>query len=57
MTSHILRSTVAAIAFAGALAFAAPSMAAMVNFKANLKRQDRSARQYDSRHRHGHRDL
>ena len=28
MTSTILRSTVAAIAFAGAMAFAAPSMAA-----------------------------
>src|SRR5579872_5449506 len=32
----ILRTSVAALAFAGALAFAAPSMAAMVNFKANL---------------------
>ena len=36
MTSTILRSTVAAIAFAGAIAFATPSMAAMMNFKANL---------------------
>jgi len=36
MTSTILRSTVAAIAFAGALALANPSMAAMVNFKASL---------------------
>ncbi len=36
MTSTILRSTVAAIAFAGAMAFAAPSMAAMMNFKATL---------------------
>jgi hypothetical protein len=36
MTSPILRSTVAAIAFAGAMAFAAPSMAASMTFKANL---------------------
>jgi hypothetical protein len=34
MTSPILRTGVAAIVFAGA--FAAPSMAAMVNFKANM---------------------
>jgi len=37
MTSTILRSSVAALAFAGALAFAAPSMAAMMTFKADLK--------------------
>ncbi len=36
MTSTILRSTAAAIVFAGALAFAAPSMAAMMTFKAAL---------------------
>jgi hypothetical protein len=36
MTSTILRSTVAAIAFAGTLAFAAPSMAASMTFKASL---------------------
>ena|SRR5450631_3633250 len=36
MTSTILRSTAAAIVFAGALALATPSMAAMVNFKAAL---------------------
>jgi hypothetical protein len=36
MTSTILRSTVAAIAFAGAMAFAAPSMAASMTFKASL---------------------
>jgi CHRD domain len=36
MTSTILRSTAAAIAFAGALALASPSMAAMMNFKASL---------------------
>jgi hypothetical protein len=36
MTSTILRSTVAAIAFASALALATPSMAGMVNFKASL---------------------
>jgi hypothetical protein len=36
MTSTILRSTAAAIAFAGALALATPSMAAMMNFKAAL---------------------
>jgi hypothetical protein len=36
MTSPILRTGVAAIVFAGAFAFAAPSMAAMVNFKANM---------------------
>ena len=36
MTSPILRSTVAAIAFAGAMAFAAPSMAASMTFKANM---------------------
>jgi hypothetical protein len=32
----ILRSSVAVLAFAGALAFAGPSMAAMMNFKADL---------------------
>ena len=36
MTSIILRSTVAAIVFVGAVALATPSMAAMVNFKASL---------------------
>ena len=36
MTSTILRSTAAVIAFAGALALATPSMAAMMNFKASL---------------------
>jgi len=36
MTSTILRSTAAAIAFAGALALATPSMAAMMNFNASL---------------------
>jgi hypothetical protein len=36
MTPSILRTTVAAIAAAGALALATPSMAAMVNFKASL---------------------
>jgi hypothetical protein len=36
MTSTILRWGVAALAFAGVLAFASPSMAAMMNFKANL---------------------
>ena len=36
MTSSILRCTMAAIAFAGALALATPSMAAVVNFKAAL---------------------
>lgn len=36
MTSTLLRSTVAAIAFAGAMAFAAPSMATMVNLKASM---------------------
>jgi len=36
MTSTILRSTVAAIAFVGALALATPTMAAMMNFKASL---------------------
>jgi hypothetical protein len=36
MTLTILRSTAAVIAFAGALALATPSMAAMMNFKASL---------------------
>jgi hypothetical protein len=36
MTSTLLRSSVAAIAFVGALALASPSMAAMMNFKASL---------------------
>ena len=36
MTSIILRSTVAAIVFVGAVALATPSMAAMMNFKASL---------------------
>jgi hypothetical protein len=36
MTSTILRSAAAAIAFAGALALATPSMAAMMDFKASL---------------------
>jgi hypothetical protein len=37
MTSTFLRSTLAALACAGALAIATPSMAAMVNMKADLK--------------------
>jgi hypothetical protein len=37
MTSTFLRSTVAAIAFAGAFALATSSMAAIVNLKADLK--------------------
>ena len=37
MKSTLLRSTLAALACAGALAFASPSMAAMVNMKADLK--------------------
>jgi hypothetical protein len=36
MTPAILRTTAAVFAFAGALALATPSMAATVNFKANL---------------------
>ncbi len=36
MTPTILRTTAAAIAFAGALALASPSMAAMMSFKASL---------------------
>jgi hypothetical protein len=36
MTSTILRCGVATLALAGALAFASPSMAAMMNFKANM---------------------
>ena len=36
MTSTLLRSTAAAIAFVGALALATPSMAAMMNLKASL---------------------
>ena len=36
MTPTILRTTAAAIAFAGALALVTPSMAAMMNFKASL---------------------
>ena len=36
MTSTILRCSVATLAFAGALAFASPSMAAMTTFKANM---------------------
>jgi Cu/Zn superoxide dismutase len=36
MTSPILRSAMAALAFAGAMAFAAPSMAAVVNYKATM---------------------
>ena len=36
MTSTILRFSAAAIIFAGALALASPSMAAMMNFKASL---------------------
>ena len=56
MTSTFLRSTLAALACAGALALATPSMAAMVNFKADLKARAKS-RRIDSRHRLGHRDL
>lgn len=37
MTSTFLRSTLAALACVGALALASPSMAAMVNLKAELK--------------------
>jgi len=36
MTTPVLRSTIAALACAGALAIAAPSMAASTNFKATL---------------------
>jgi hypothetical protein len=36
MKSTILRCSVATLAIAGALAFASPSMAAMMNFKASL---------------------
>jgi len=36
MTSTILRCSVATLAFAGALAFASPSMAAMTTFKVNM---------------------
>ena len=36
MTPTILRTTVAAFAFTGALALATPSMAELVNFKASL---------------------
>ncbi len=37
MSKTILRSTLAAIACASIIAFASPSMAAMVNFKADMK--------------------
>lgn len=37
MTSNFVRSTLAAIACTAAIAFASPSMAAMVNMKADLK--------------------
>jgi hypothetical protein len=37
MTRTFLRPTLAVLACAGALAFASPSLAAMVNFKADLK--------------------
>jgi hypothetical protein len=37
MTKTILRSTLAAIACASIIAFTSPSMAAMVNFKADMK--------------------
>ena len=37
MTSPVLRSTLAALACAAALVFASPSLAAMVNLKAELK--------------------
>jgi hypothetical protein len=36
MTPTILRCSVASLAFAGAMVFASPSMAAMMTFKANL---------------------
>ena len=57
MTSTILRSTAAAIAFAGALALATPSMAAMVNFKASLSGKSEVPPNATHRHRLGHRDL
>jgi hypothetical protein len=37
MTSTVLRSSLAALAFTAAIALAGPSMAAMVNLKADLK--------------------
>jgi hypothetical protein len=37
MSKTILRSTLAAVACASIIAFASPSMAAMVNFKADMK--------------------
>ena len=57
MTSTILRSTAAAIVFAGALAFATPSMAAMMTFQGRPERRERSAPEYHRRQRLGHRDL
>ena len=58
MTSTILRSSVAAIALAGALAHSPRRrMAEMMNFKAESERQERSAREYHRRHRLGDRHL
>ena len=57
MTSTVLRSTAAAIAFAGALALASPSMAAMMTFKASLDGKSEVPAKYRRRHRLGHRDL
>ena len=57
MTSPILRSAVAALAFAGALAFATPSMAAMINYKATPVGHQRGAAQRQQGHRHRDRDL
>ena len=57
MKSTFLRSTLAALACAGALAFATPSMAAMVNLKADLKASNEVPAERQQGHRLGHRDL
>ena len=56
MTITILRSLLAALACAAALAFATPSMAAMTHFKADLSRK-RSSAQRPQGHRRGDRHL
>ena len=56
MKSTILRSGLAALACAAALAFATPSMAAMMNFKADLAARARFPPNHRGQ-RLGHGDL
>ncbi len=57
MTPTILRSTAAALAFAGALAFASPSDSRDDDVQGQSERQKRSPGECHRRHRRSYRDL